>query len=203
MREDFKTTAIKEVLTSFGSKLIQKARANLNKKKGRANGTLFNQMSYDIVETENSLKFEMNFGQAKDYWAFVDQGVRGKGGYKGRGNLRGVGSPFRFGTRSGKENGLRLAIERWVLKKGIRGRIKSDWKDKKGAGRFITKKSLVFLISRAIYLRGLERSRFISKPFEDMIDDLKVSIAMAGKVDIEQTEQVYLQKQKFNLKISL
>ena len=36
-----------------------------------------------------------------------------------------------------------------------------------------------------------------------MIDDLKVSIAMAGKVDIEQTEQVYLQKQKFNLKISL
>ena len=203
MREDFKTTAIKEVLTSFGSKLIQKARANLNKKKGRANGTLFNQMSYDIVETENSLKFEMNFGQASEYWAFVDQGVRGKGGYIGRGNLRGVGSPFRFGTRSGKENGLRLAIERWVLKKGIRGRIKSDWKDKKGAGRFITKKSLVFLISRAIYLRGLERSRFISKPFEDMIDDLKVSIAMAGKVDIEQTEHVYLQKQKFNLKISL
>ena len=195
--------SIEEVLTTFGSKLIQKARANLNKKKGRAGGTLFNQISYDIEKTETSVKFKINFGQAEDYWIFVDQGVRGKGGYKGRGNLRGVGSPFRFGTRTGKKNGLRRAIERWVLKKGIRGRIQSDWKDKRGAGRFITKKSLVFLISRAIYLRGLERSRFITKPFEDMVDDLKKSIAIAGKVDYEKEEDLYLKKQNLKLKISL
>ena len=185
--------SIEEVLTTFGSKLIQKARANLNKKKGRAGGTLFNQISYDIEKTETSVKFKMNFGQAEDYWIFVDQGVRGKG----------VGSPFRFGTRKGPKNGLRRAIERWVLKKGIRGRIQSDWKDKRGAGRFITKKSLVVLIRKAIYLRGLERSRFITKPFEDMLDDLKESIAIAGKVDYEKEEDLYLKKQNLKLKISL
>lgn len=200
---DLKTQSIEEVLKVFGSKLIQKARANLNKKKGRAGGKLFSQMSYDIVKKDNSVTFEMKFGEAEDYWMYVDQGVRGKGGYKGRGNLRGVGSPFRFGSRTGRKNGLRFAIREWVGKKGIKGRVQSDWINKKGAGRFITKKSLVFLISRAIYLRGLERSRFITKPYQDMIGDLRKSLELAAKEDITKTDDEYLKTQNFQITINL
>ena len=201
--EEFKVTAIEDVLTAFGSGLIKKARANLNKKPGRAGGTLFNEMSYDIEKTDTNVKFKMNFGNAEDYWDFVDQGVRGKGGYKGRGNLRGVGSPYRFGTRTGKKNGLRKAIREWVYKKNIIGRARKGWKSNKGAGRFITKKSLVFLISRAIYLRGLERSLFITKPFNEMIKNLQHNIELAAKEDVGKSEDEYLKTQNLKIKISI
>ena len=199
MSTDFKTIAIEKALTSFGSKLIEKARSNLNKE-DKAGGTLYSQMSYDIEKTETGLKFKMDFGKAENYWAFVDQGVRGKG----RGNLRGVGSPFRFGTKSGRPGGLKEAIRDWVFKKKIRGRVRSDWKGSTGkAGRFITKESLVFLITRAIYTRGLKRSRFITKPFNDMIEDLKKTMQLAVKEDVGTSQDEYLKTQDLKIKISL
>jgi|TARA_R100000081_G_scaffold82775_1_gene50588 hypothetical protein len=202
MSTDFKTIAIEKALTSFGSKLIEKARSNLNKE-DKAGGTLYSQMSYDIEKTETGLKFKMDFGKAENYWAFVDQGVRGKGGYKGRGNLRGVGSPFKFGTRN-FQGGLKEAIRDWVFKKKIRGRVRSDWKGSTGkAGRFITKESLVFLITRAIYTRGLKRSRFITKPFNDMIEDLKKTMQLAVKDDVGTSQDEYLKTQDLKIKISL
>ena len=185
MSSEINIDNLKEVLTNFGSDLIKKARANLNKKKKRGKGTLFNEMSYDIRETPTGVKFEMDFGSAEDYWVFVDQGVRGKGGFKGSGRMRGQGSPFRFGTKSGRKGGLRRAIRRWIATKGIKGRIQKDWKNNKGAGRFITKDSLVFLISRSIYQRGLERTRFITKPYEDMVRDLPNELATAMGLDFD------------------
>jgi len=182
---DIETTEIEAILSSFGSKLIEKARANLNKKGKRAKGTLFNEMSYDIEKTMSGIKFKMDFGSADDYWMFVDQGVKGAGGFSGSGRMRGGTTDFRFGTGTGPKGGLRRAIRRWIDIKGIKGRIQKDWKNNKGAGRFITKDSLVFLISRSIYQRGLERTRFITKPYDDMIGDLNAEIAEAFAVDID------------------
>tara|TARA_R100000655_G_scaffold27296_1_gene55711 strand:+ start:1288 stop:1857 length:570 start_codon:yes stop_codon:yes gene_type:complete len=170
---EFETKALEEVLSSFGSKLIEKARANLNKKDKRAKGTLFNEMSYDIEKTPTGVKFVMDFGSAEDYWVFVDQGVQGAGGFKGSGRKKGQGSPFKFGR---KQPPLR-AILPWISIKGIKGR------DKKG--RFITKKSLAFLIARSIKQRGIERTRFISKPYDDMVDDLKKDLTVAMAEDID------------------
>lgn len=167
------TKELEKVLSSFGSKLIQKARANLNKKDKRAKGTLFNEMSYNIEKTPTGVKFVMDFGQAEDYWVFVDQGVEGAGGFKGSGRKRGQGSKFKFGR---KQPPLR-AILPWIKLKGLKGR------DKKG--RFITDKSLGFLIARSIKQRGLERTRFITKPYEDMIDDLKQDLTVAMAEDID------------------
>ena len=175
---DIETTEIEAILSSFGSKLIEKARANLNKKGKRGKGTLFNEMSYDIEKTTTGIKFKMDFGNADDYWQFIDQGVKGAGGFKGSGRARGQGSPFRFGR---KQPPLR-AILPWISIKGIKGR------DKKG--RFITKNSLAFLIARSIKQRGLERTRFITKPYEDMIGDLNSEIAEAFAVDIDNSIEI-------------
>ena len=142
-------------------------------------------MSYDIEKTMSGIKFKMDFGNADDYWVFVDQGVKGAGGFSGSGRMRGGTTDFRFGTGTGPKGGLRRAIRRWIDIKGIKGRIQKDWKNNKGAGRFITKDSLVFLISRSIYQRGLERTLFISKPYDDMIGDLNAEIAEAFAVDID------------------
>lgn len=143
---ELKTKALEEVLTSFGSNLIEKARSNLNKKGKRAKGTLFDEMSYDIEKTESGVKFVMNFGQAEDYWIFVDEGVQGAGGFKGSGNKRGQGSPFKF---TNKQPPL-SAILPWIKLKGYRGRIQKDWKNNKGAGRFISDKSFAFIVARSI-----------------------------------------------------
>ena len=185
--------AREDVLSRFGSKLIEKARANLNKKEKRANGTLFNEMSYDIEKTPNGVKFKMDFGSADDYWLFVDQGVEGAGGFKGTGKKRGQGSPFRFGRKQPPLS----AILPWIKLKNLRGRIQKDWKNNKGAGRFISDKSFAFIVARSIKQKGIERTRFITKPFDDMIDDLKndLSLAMADEANsiIEIKEQPELE----------
>ncbi len=175
---EFKNT--ENIISQFCSKLIEKARANLNKEGKRAKGTLFNQMSYDIEKTEDNIKGVISFGSAEDYWIFVDQGVKGAGGFKGSGRMRGQGSDFRFGTGKGPKGGLRKAIPKWIKTKGIKGR------DKKG--RFITDKSLSFLIARSIYQRGLKRTRFITKPYEEMQRDFKEDLQNALVQDINETD---------------
>ena len=52
----------------------------------------------------------------------------------------------------------RSAIDRWIVRKPLRAA-------RGKGGRFIPRKSLAFLIQRAIYQRGLERTQFFSKPF--------------------------------------
>ena len=194
MSTEFK--AIEDVLSSFGSKLIEKARANLNKKEKRANGTLFNEMSYDIEKTPNGVKFKMDFGSADDYWLFVDQGVEGAGGFKGSGKKRGQGSPFRFGRKQPPLS----AILPWIKLKNLRGRIQKDWKNNKGAGRFISDKSFAFIVARSIKQKGIERTRFITKPFDDMIDDLKNDLSLAM---VDEANSIIQIKEQPELEINL
>ena len=137
-------------------------------------------INFIIQKTEDNIKGVISFGSAEDYWIFVDQGVKGAGGFKGSGRMRGQGSDFRFGTGKGPKGGLRKAIPKWIKTKGIRGR------DKKG--RFITDKSLSFLIARSIYQRGLKRTRFITKPYEEMQRDFKEDLQNALVQDINETD---------------
>ena len=81
--------------------------------------------------------------------------MRGKNAYYSAS----ANSPFRFGTGTGRKGGLTQGIAKWIKQKGIKGR------DKK-TGRFITDKSLTFLISRSIYDKGLRATLFFTKPFE-------------------------------------
>ena len=108
---------------------------------------------------EGKTGFELVF-LSTDYGDFVDEGVRGVGGFKGSGKARGVGSPYRFG--SGKFGGswerFKNKISTWIKQRGIQGR------DKKG--QFISNKSLTFLIQRSIFQRGLERTLFYTKAFD-------------------------------------
>jgi len=185
-----------QAMQKLGGNVVKEGRSVLRKDK-KANGTLYNDFDYLVTAGKNSVTLEFEFGGAEDYWAFVDEGVKGAGGFKGSGRMRGQGSPFRFG--SGKSKGkwpqFTSAIQKWIKKKGIKGRVDSKWKSagNKG-GQFITNKSLGFLIQRAIYQRGLTRTQFFSKPFEQQLKKQTDAIVEAFGDDLEKQLETVIGK---------
>ena len=152
------------------------AKGGLQRKKKVVSGTLLNSIAYKIDKKQEG-DFTISFLSAPD-GAFVDEGVRG--GKKVQtfvdfgGNRR--PSSFRFGSGSGVKGGLTKGLDQWVIKRGIAGR------DEKG--RFLSRKSLKFLIARKIFTFGIESTSFYSKPLklqlkflpEDVMDQFETAI---------------------------
>ena len=155
---EFKNTI--QEMQKLGSNVVREGKGILKrKKKTTSKNTLYNDFDYLVTADKNSITLEFVFGGAEDYWAFVDEGVRGAGGYKGSGKMRGQGSPFKYSSKMPP----RRFIDRWIVSKPLK-----EARDK--SGRFIKRKSLAFLIQRAIYQRGLERTQFFSKPFTQQLN---------------------------------
>ena len=155
---EFKNTI--QAMQKLGSNVVREGKGILKrKKKTTSKNTLYNDFDYLVTADKKSVTLEFVFGGAEDYWAFVDEGVRGAGGYKGSGKMRGQGSPFKYSSKMPP----RRFIDRWIVSKPLK-----EARDK--SGRFIKRKSLAFLIQRAIYQRGLERTQFFSKPFTQQLN---------------------------------
>ena len=179
----FKNTI--QAMQKLGGDVVSDGRSILKKKKKQTRqNTLYNDYDYLVTASKDSVTLEFEFGGAEDYWAFVDEGVRGAGGYKGSGKMRGGKSPFRFGSGKGKGNWgeFKSSIINWIKNKPIKLR---------GAkGKFIEKnaqniKSVAYLIQRAIYQRGLTRTQFFSKPFTDELKKQIDKITEAFGDDLE------------------
>jgi hypothetical protein len=114
-------------------------------------GALANSIDFFVIRKGGSItvRFKMS-----SYGAFVDKGVSGTDkkrsfkDYKGKTKP----SPFKYTTKQ-PPSGI---IEKWIKRKGLKGR------DKKG--RFITHKSLSFLIARSIKKKGIKGISFFQKP---------------------------------------
>ena len=123
---------IEKAMTKFGSKVIKEGRAILNQKGKRTQeNTLFNEYHYTMSSTDSTISMGFEFGDADDYWQFVDQGVRGTGGAKkgrtakgeqsargGTGVSRGAGSDFKF-KYDNPGGALVNAIRGWIKNKPI------------------------------------------------------------------------------------
>ena len=161
-------------MQKLGGEVVKEGKSILKKKKKQTKqNTLYNDYDYLVTASDSSVTLEFEFGGAEDYWAFVDEGVKGVGGYKGSGKMRGQGSPFKFGSKMPP----RRPLINWIKNKPIKGR------DKKG--RFISNEILGFLIQRSIYQRGLTRTQFFSKPFTQELDNQMESITEAFADDLE------------------
>jgi hypothetical protein len=168
---EFKNTI--QAMQKFGGNVVKEGRSILKKKKKTTSrNTLYNDFDYLVTATKDEVTLEFEFGGAEDYWVFVDEGVRGAGGFKGSGKMRGQGSPFKYSTKMPP----RQPLINWIKNKPIKGR------DKKG--RFITNNSLGFLIQRAIYQRGLTRTQFFSKPFTQQLNKQTEKITEAFADDL-------------------
>ena len=170
---DYKNTI--QALQKLGTNVVKEGRSILKrKKKTTSPNTLFNDFNYLVTNTGETVTLEFVFGKAEDYWQFVDEGVKGVGGFKGSGRARGQGSPFKFSSKMPP----RRAIDKWIVTKPLKA-----GRDERG--RFVSRKSLAFLIQRSIFQRGLERTQFFSKPFTEQIDKQTDNITKAFADDIE------------------
>ena len=169
---EFKNTI--QSLQKFGTNVVKEGRGILKRKKKTTSGnTLYNDFDYLVTTSKDSITLEFEFGGAEDYWQFVDEGVRGAGGFKGSGRARGQGSPFKYSSKMPP----RKPLIQWIKSKGLKGR------DAKG--RFISNNSFGFLIQRSIFQRGLTRTQFFSKPFTEQFNKQTNNITEAFADDVE------------------
>ena len=172
-----KFTNTERVMRKFGKAVVRAGRRRLDAA-GMRGSRLSKNFGYKVDDIEDDGIHHIDlmiftFGGSSKYWRFVDEGVRGSGGYKGKGKARGGKSPFRFK----KKNIAKGVIDRWIVKKGLK-----QARDKEG--RFIKRKGLAFVIGRAIAQRGLTRTQFFSAPYKNKMKHYIVKIAVAYALDV-------------------
>lgn len=159
-------------------KRILKKRKKLTKRRG-----LYKGFNYNVKKELKGVTLEFVFGSARKYWQFVDEGVKGSGGFKGSGRARGKGSPFKFKSKNIKQG----VIAKWIKNKPLKLRG-SD-------GKFLEKtqsniNSAAFVIGRAIAQRGLERTQFFSRPYKEEVDEDMIAKAFADDIENELDERL-------------
>jgi len=145
-----KTEALERYLNSFGKQVVNRAKGNLQKKKGGGTN-LEKSLSFKVITDADgfSVQFFMD-----SYGTFVDKGVSGTDvrrsfkDYKGRT----ISSPYKYTTKQPPSR----VLDKWIVKKGIAPR------DEKG--RFMSRKSISFLIARSIKRKGIQGISFFQKP---------------------------------------
>ena len=142
-------TNLNKTLEKIGKMWRKNARISLRMQDKVNTGALYNSMK--VIVGQNQHAFYVDITPKVDYWEYVDKGVQGasRNIFKGQSE-----SPFKYGSGKGGR-GLRGAIDKWVIQKGLGGTRDEQ-------GRFTPRKSLVFLITRAIWNRGLKPTFFIS-----------------------------------------
>jgi len=175
-----KTDRTEKYLESFGKYIVKQARTVLTKKKKNVTKDLYNSLKFDVVKT--LFGYEVHFSM-KGYGKFVDKGVSGTKRiqeyttYDGRK----IASPFQFGTGSslvGKaKGGMSGIMSKWVKKKGF------QWRDKK-TGKFMSHKSMGYLIARSIYSKGIKGVAFYQRPLQLALPKFGVNLAKALADDL-------------------
>ena len=145
-----KTEALERYLNSFGKQVVNRAKGNLQKAKGGGTN-LEKSLSFKVITSADgfSVQFYMD-----SYGTFVDKGVSGTDvrrsfkDYKGRK----ITSPYKYTSKQPPSR----VLDKWIVKKGIAPR------DEKG--RFMSRKSISFLIARSIKTKGIQGISFFQKP---------------------------------------
>ena len=162
---------INNALQKFTKYVVSQSKANLTRKDKNVRGKLYKSIKGDSFVGANSIGvyFEM-----EDYGEYQDQGVKGKSS-----SAKAPNSPFRFGSGTGTAGGLTKGINQWVRDRRF------QFKDRQ-TGKFLSYEATAFLITRSIYNKGIEASRFFSKPFEVGFERLPDELIEAYGLDVEQ-----------------
>lgn len=158
---------ISKALELFSKRVIQQSRSNLTRTNKNASKGLYDSIKSNTKVSANS--FEQSFEMA-DYGKFQDQGVKGaKSVYPSARN-----SPFKYSNKRPPAS----VSEKWFKLKGIKPR------DKK-TGKFITNRSLSFMIANSVYSKGIKGSLFFTRPFENEFKKLPDELIEAFGLDME------------------
>tara|TARA_R110002095_G_scaffold168121_1_gene145878 strand:- start:1002 stop:1433 length:432 start_codon:yes stop_codon:yes gene_type:complete len=139
---------VKDELNRFAKYVISQSRANLTRQKKNSSKELYNSLDSEVNVSANS--FSLSFLMA-EYGVFQDKGVSG---VKKKYNTK-----YAYTTKMPPPS----KMDKWIVKKGIAPRGKD--------GKFISRKSLQFMIARSIFNNGIKPSLFFTKPFEKAFKD--------------------------------
>ncbi len=155
---------VQQELNRFAKYVIQQSRTNLTKGKKNSSKKLYNSLDYNLNVSPNS--FSMSFIM-EDYGIFQDKGISG---IKKKYN-----TPYSYTNKMPPPS----KMDKWIVRKGLKGIRGKD-------GKFISRKSLQFMIARSIYNNGIKPSLFFTKPFEKAFKNLDKDIIEAYKLDVEE-----------------
>lgn len=147
---------VQKLLDEFKSDVIREAKKNLSKHS--SSGKLKNSLRGYVKESKNSIQisFEM-----EEYGFYQDKGVRGVDG-----KIR--NTPYRYTQRGGRGSLKGMpppkAFDKWAVRKGIAPRDKE--------GKFLSRKSLQFMLARSVFMKGIKPTLFFTKPFEKYYKNL-------------------------------
>jgi len=167
---------IQAVLDRFGKYVVQQARANLTRKNKNVTKDLYNSITWNSQAAKSGASFSASLSMLP-YGEFQDQGVKGKSSTYGASQ----GSPFRFGTGTGKKGGLTEAMQKWVRARRL------QFRDKKG--KFLSYDSTAFLIARSVYQKGIPASMFYSRPFNLAYQKLPSELVQAFELTPEDLKE--------------
>ena len=180
-----KYDSIENYLKSYGKYIVRQARGILNKRGKNVTGKLSKSLKYKIVKSKDG--YDIQFLASK-YAAFVNKGVSGTQGrrtYIDKDGKRKT-SPFKF-----KKQPPSSVIEGWIKNRGIKGRsagtkykLKDGTVKRSGAGRFMKRKSLAFLIARSIKRKGIPAASFYTQPLSYSFNKFKKDMIQHFKTDI-------------------
>jgi len=148
-----KTENIERYLESFGKQVVNRSKGNLQKagKGGKLEGSI----KFKVITTTDG--FTVQFYMSS-YGQFVDKGVSGtqtKRTFKDyKGNV--IKTPYSYKNSKGHSQPPSRALDKWVVRKGIAPRDAS--------GKFMSRKSITFLIARSIGRKGIQGISFFQKP---------------------------------------
>jgi hypothetical protein len=155
---------VQQELNRFAKYVIQQSKANLTRDKKNSSKALYNSLDYDINVSPNS--FSLSF-LMEDYGVFQDKGVSG---IKKKYN-----TPYSYTNKMPPPS----KMDKWIVRKGLKGVRGKD-------GKFISRKSLQFMIARSIYNNGIKPSLFFTKPFKKAFTNLDKDIIKAYQLDVEE-----------------
>ena len=175
-----KAPSLENFLKTFAKKVVKDSQEILaaskdSQGKSRGDTALGKSIRFEVVPTATG--FDTKFYMA-DYGTFLDKGVKGtKSNY-----IENSKTDYSYKNKQ-PPSGI---IEKWIKKKGIKGRVDKKWKSagNKG-GQFITNKSLSFLIARSIKQKGIKSLSFFQKPLGVEYEKLKKDILDILKLDIQ------------------
>ncbi len=156
-------------MNDFAKYVIQQSRSNLTKGKKNVSKDLYNSLKSEINPTQKGL---LLFFEMLEYGVYQDQGVSG--------TKKKYDTPFKY-TNKRPNIG---ALDKWSVRKSA---LNKKVRDKKG--RFIPRKSLIYLIANKIFFQGIRPSLFFTKPFEKrfntFINEFEVGVTEDFENDLQ------------------
>ena len=150
------------VLEQFKKFVIQQSRSRLTKARKNVNKKLYNSIDGEVKVNDNS--FSLDFFM-EDYGIFQDKGVSG--------TKKKYNTPYSYTTKMPPAK----TLEDWISKRRF------QFRDEKG--RFMSYKSMSYIIRRSIFEKGIKPSLFFTKPFEQGFKKLPDELLEAYGLDVE------------------